>query len=347
MFDCSDDVFAYHNNEVTLPQEERNAMRKRRDANRKRLKEGLQENKKPAAREFCPQGSYAMKTMIQAPDNHYDIDDGVYFDQSVLKGERGGEMSSLDVRQMVRDAVDDGSFKTKPEVLKNCVRVYYDAGYHVDIPAYRRVVKQGIFSTEEYHELASSEWKRSDARDVTDWFEKQNEKQSPDTENGRQLRRLSRLIKKFAQSRPSWEDCIASGFAITKLVTECFAGNKDREDEALYNTMKKIRDRLVWDLVIKHPVTPNETITSGNDDPKAKFLREKLSDAIRWLEPVTKSDCTRPDALKCWDKVFNTTYFSGRNNNGNGGGGKALSATVIKGHGTGSSVRKEGGGTYA
>jgi hypothetical protein len=345
MFDCAKDVLAYHDDEVTLPQSDRNAMKKRRDANRKRVKEGLAEKDKPKPVEFCTQGSYAMKTMVQDPDDCYDIDDGVYFEKDELKGDRGAEMSALDVRQMVRDAVDDGSFKTKPEVLKNCVRVYYDGGYHVDIPSYRHVVKQGFFSNEEFYELASSDWKRSDARDVTEWFEKENSEKSLDEDNGRQLRRICRMIKKFAQSRPSWQDSIASGFMITKLVTECLKPKK-REDEALHDTMKAIRDRLKWDLVVKHPVTPNETITNDSEDPKAKFLRDRLADAVRWLEPATKSDCTREDALDCWDKVFNTDYFSKRSD-GSGGAGGGKKTASVKSFASAVAVRKEGGGTYA
>ena len=61
-------------------------MRDRRDANRKRIKKGIDDGKKPRSIEFVPQGSYAMKTMVQDPDNHYDIDDGIYFDKTVLLG---------------------------------------------------------------------------------------------------------------------------------------------------------------------------------------------------------------------------------------------------------------------
>ena len=41
MFDCAKDVLSYHDDEVTLPRAEQKNMRERRDANRKRLKEGL------------------------------------------------------------------------------------------------------------------------------------------------------------------------------------------------------------------------------------------------------------------------------------------------------------------
>ena len=158
MFDCSEDVLAHHSDEVTLPQAERAAMRDRRNANRDRLKKGLKEKKKPTPYEFVSQGSYAMKTMTQHPDNHYDIDDGVYFDKGILLGERGAEMSALQARQMVRDAVDDGSFKTAPEVRTKCVRVYYEAGYHVDLPVYRRVTTKDLWGRDTYHyELASTD----------------------------------------------------------------------------------------------------------------------------------------------------------------------------------------------
>jgi hypothetical protein len=355
MHDCADDVLAHHDEEVTLPQSDRTAMRDHRNANRDRLKKGLREQGKPAPREFKSQGSYAMKTMVQHPDNHYDIDDGVYFDKEVLVGERGGEMSALQARQMVRDAIDDGGFKTPPEVRKNCVRVYYAAGYHVDLPVYRRVTSKDAWGNETYHhELASSEWKRSDARDVTEWFENQNNTQSPDKENGRQLRRITRQIKKFARSRDSWKSQILSGFGITKLVTECFRANESREDIALHDTMKAIRDRLNYNLIVAHPVTPGETITKGDDDATARFLRERLTEAVHNLAPLFEANCSREKALKCWDKVLNTSFFIERLE-ADAAAKAAVAAPSVLTAGLLSSaavagqnaVRKEGGGRYA
>ena len=173
-------------------------MRNRRNANRSRLRKGLEKAGKPAPIEFVAQGSYAMKTMVRDPDNDYDIDDGVYFRKEDLIGPRGAEMTSLQARQMVRDAVDDGRFKQAPEVRSNCVRVYYEAGYHVDLPVYRRVVTSTIFGEQTHYELAaSSGWKRSDARDVTDWYEEERSKSA----DGQQVRRLNRDLKKYARSR--------------------------------------------------------------------------------------------------------------------------------------------------
>ena len=308
MFDCSKDVCAYHDQEVTLPKSEQDAMRDRRNANRSRLRNGLADAGKPAPLEFVKQGSYAMKTMTRDPDNDYDVDDGVYFRKEDLVGDRGAEMTSLQARLMVREAVDDGKFKTPPEVRSNCVRVYYERGYHVDLPVYRRVVTSTAFGEEAHYELAaSSGWKRSDARDVSDWYEHEREKVA----DGVQLRRINRELKKYARSRDSWRVGILSGFGISVLTTERFRHN-DREDRGLYHTMVAIRDRLNWNLQIQHPVTPGDYITSGPDDARARCFRDKVAEAIDTLQPLFDTDCTRERALKCWDKVFATTFFSER-----------------------------------
>lgn len=256
MFDCSKDVRAYHDQDVTLPKTEQDAMRDRRNSNRTRLRKGLEKAGKPTPIEFVKQGSYAMKTMVRDPDNDYDIDDGVYFRKEDLVGDRGAEMTSLQARQMVRDAVDDGKFKTAPQVRSNCVRVFYEKGYHVDLPVYRRVVTEAAFGEEVHYELAaSSGWKRSDARDVSDWYQDERAVSA----DGVQLRRINRDLKKYARSRYSWRRSILSGFGISVLTTEKFRAN-DREDRALYNTMLAIRDRLDWNLEIGHPVTLGDHI---------------------------------------------------------------------------------------
>jgi hypothetical protein len=355
MFDCADDVVAHHDDDVTLPKDEQDEMRERRDINRDRLKKGLEKDEKPAPREFKSQGSYDMHTMTQHEERNYDVDDGVYFEKSKLIGGRGAEMSALDVRQMVRDALDDGSFNTPPKMHTNCVRVQYNAGYQVDVPIYRRVIVsgEGTKNEEVICELASADWKRSDARDVSKWYSDENIEQSPDTTNGRQLRRITRDVKKFAKSRSSWEELILGGFGISTLIVECYRKNADREDMALYDTMKAIRDRLDNNLAVKHPVTPEEYITKETDDAKARFLRDKLSDALGWLEPLFEHDCDREQALRCWDKVFATTYFIERldDDEDESKGASAISSSafqsVVLAKTKPDVVRKEGGGRFA
>lgn len=302
MFDCSKDVRAFHDQKIVLSQSDQTAMRRRRDANRDRLRKGLERNEKPQPVEFVKQGSYAMRTMLQHPSNDYDIDDGVYFDKADLVGARGAEMTPSDAKWMVRDALDDGSFATPPEVRRNCVRIFYQAGYHVDMPVYRRVPDGSGF----VYELASgSEWRRSDARDVTAWFERELEK----TGQTYLVRRLVRYLKKHARSRDSWCGRVLSGFGITALVIERRHIDAARDDRAVYETIKAVRDRLDRNLVVAHPVTPGETITSGTQDSKAVWLRDKLTEAVDALDPLFDDGCTRKRALACWDRVYNTDFF--------------------------------------
>ena len=315
MYNCHNDILAYHNKEVTLPKEERDEMRERRDTNRDRLKKGLENEGEPKPADFQSQGSYAHHTMVQHEDKDYDIDDGVYFWQDDLKGPKGGDKTPRQAKEMVRKALDDDRFKKPPEVRTNCVRVYYSAGYHVDVPVYRKVKTTNNGEEQVECEIASTDWKTADPAEVTRWFTQENKNQSPDTTNGRQLRRITRLNKAFARSRESWQSRIAKGFMITTLiVNECYCKNADREDEALYNTMVTMRDRLNDNLEIEHPTVDGDMLTSGSDDAQTKFLRKKLNWAIDKLEVLFEKDCTQEQALKAWGKVFNTTFFSDRIN---------------------------------
>ena len=347
MYDCSKEVLGFHDDEVTLPQDDRTEMRNRRDTNRERLESGLKENDDPTPTEKKSQGSYSMKTMVQQPDNDYDIDDGVYFEKDDLKGDKGGDMTALDARKMILNAVSDDRFNSPPELKKNCVRIPFKAGYHIDVPVYRHFVENDGLKEIDIYELASSEWKRSDARDVTAWFDDNNQQLSPDEENGRQLRRVTRMLKFFAKSRPSWKDGILSGFGITKLVVDNYCGNKDREDKALRDTMVAIRDCLNQSLVINHPVTNGETITEGTDDSKAKFFREKITSALEDLEPLNKDDSSHETALKCWDKVFNTDYFQNQKNDSKNVAAVMTPEFIKQRKGPDQPVEKEKGGRYA
>lgn len=306
MSNCSDDVLAFHNDEVTLPQGQRTAMRDRRDANRERLKFRLKSDGKPTPHEFIKQGSYAMLTMVQDPDNDYDIDDGIYFTQASLKRDDGRDMSPSEVKQMVCKALADDRFNKQPQVKKSCVRIFYNEGYHVDMPVYR------IRTSDGQYELATdSGWTVSRAADVEEWFDRENEK-SPDTDNGRQFRRMVRDLKKFARSRKEWKDQIASGFIITKLAADCYVANKDREDLALRDTIKKIYNRLCASLEVYHPITQHVPLTKDSADSTTLFLRDKLKQALADLAVLDSLTCTRKLALAAWDKVFGTEYFSKR-----------------------------------
>ena len=352
MHNCHDDMLKYHDDQVTLPGPERNEMRTRRETNRDRLKSGLKRDGAPSPKGFQSQGSYAHRTMVQDPDKDYDIDDGVYFDIEDLKGPQGGDKTPYDAKEMVRAGLHNELFSQPPEIRTNCVRIHYNEGYHMDVPVYREfTTENGAGQPEVSWEIASADWKSSDPKGVTQWFQEENERQSPDRQNGRQLRRVVRLLKALARSRKGWRSQIASGFMISVLVVERYRPRESREDQALYETMVAIRNRLNWKLEVEHPVVEGEHLTRGSDDAKVRFLRDKLGWAIAKLDVLFDPDCTREQALAAWDKVFKTRFFKGRIAKADATaatvGGATSSALSERSYPPQSAVDKQGGGRYA
>ena len=305
MKDCDSDIRAYHRERVALTPHKRQELQDRRDSNRDRLRRGLEKNGAPESKRSVTQGSFAMRTVIQEPDNAYDIDDGVVFTKDSLKGPRDGEKSPLDARKMVRFAVDDGSFKTAPEVKTNCVRVSYDDGPHVDIPVYRSL-QDWLGDT--FYELASAEWKKSDPDGVNEWFKSWlNRKQGGGQKYSREL---IRLLKSFCKNRQEYS--LPSGFTITVLVEECYTSAHERLDLDLRHIIRAVYNRLRSNLWVQHPVVEGEWLIDGESEHKTRNLRDLLETAANDLDELDLPNCTRSRALKAWKKVLNTDFFDER-----------------------------------
>lgn len=335
MFDCGKEVRSYYNDEVALPQDVRDQMRAHRDSNRERLHSRLKQAGKPLPLDHVIQGSYAMWTMIQHEENDFDIDDGVVFAYEDLKGPRGGDMTPREAKEMVCEVLQDKRFERQPDIRTNCVRVYYQGGYHVDVPVYRKMVDEDW--GKQWLELAGTEWRKSDARAVTQWFKNAVATQSPEAESD-QMRVLVQLVKDFATSRASWN--APSGLIISVLVSECYHPCAGRLDEAFYRTIRAIRDQLFYSLAVRHPVL-DENITKSDEDACMRDFLAHLNDAVSWLEPLQdEAICPRKTALAAWDNVFNTDYFSTRD----GGGGKALAGGFTFGSSSPSAAADKGKG---
>lgn len=303
IFDSSKEMGKYHNEKVRLSEDEKDKLRGYRDANLERLRNGLMKNNEPTYIKSISQGSYAMHTINQHPDNDYDIDVGIIFNREDLKGSQGGDKSALAARHMVCDAMQDDRFNTPPEVLKNCVRVYYEEGHHVDMPVYRQFEDE---DGDVVQELASSEWEESDPEAITEWYSDAVIEKSPDTANGRQMRRVTRLTKKWARSRNSWN--MPSGFIISVLVDEKYISKEGRDDEALYETLKAIRNRLSRNKQVRNPV--NDDLISSGKEVQLQKMYDELDRALNeTLNILEKLDCSHEEAMKAWSKFFNDDFF--------------------------------------
>jgi hypothetical protein len=266
---------------------------------------------------------------VQDDDNDYDIDDGAYFASDDLKDDAGVALTPFAARQRVCDAlVWDGRLRQEATVKRNCVRQVYAAGYHIDIPVYRVVTtKDKNGEPVEQYELASGdEWTRSDARAVTRWFNGLVGELNAGESDGSQMRRITKLTKKFAR-RADWKNKTTSGISVTKLVVDHFQYSADRDDKALRETWKAIDKKLQKSTEIDHPVLDTKLASAGDD--AVTFFRDCLSGALKTLEVLDRSDCTRTQAREAWDDVFDTDFFTKQpDNNGDDSGGKGSAIEV-------------------
>lgn len=306
MANVSKQLLAFFKSEVALTEVTKSDMRNRRRSCEKRLERGLEQNKKPKVDRFVKQGSYAMHTMVQSNSITSDIDNGVVFHEDKLIGDRGAKFSAYDAKCMVRDALNyDDAFERAPEVLKNCVRVYYKDGFTIDVPVYREIGE----GEQAKYELAAADWKHSDPEAVTAWFQNNVTQKSPDTVDGRQMRRMVRLLKAWSKSRYSWS--LPSGFVLSILTNEVYPhrGYSDREDMALYQTVQRMHNRLRSNLAVNRPVPQYEYVTKTASDANMVSLRDKLNEALGQLAPLADANATDLEALKALRWFFCTEFF--------------------------------------
>ena len=339
---CHKEMTTFHQEKVTLSKGQQDDMRNRRDSGRKRLKNGLEILKGPEPKYFRSQGSYVMRTMVQDDDNDYDIDDGVYFASEDLKDDSDKDLAPKAARELVCNALKwDGRLKMDAIVKRNCVRQEYEAGYHIDIPVYRIVIagKDEKGEPIERYELASGdEWVKSDAQAVTDWFNDLVGILNAGESDGSQMRRITKLTKKFAR-RNDWKEETTSGVCITKLVVDNFKSSADRDDRSLQETWTAILNQLQISTEIKHPVLPDALLAPAGDE-EVKFFRDCLEDSLKDLQVLDKPNCTRKEAREAWDKVFDTDFFTNQpNNDGDDDGG--VDKKVMTGT-SGETVRRNG-----
>lgn len=345
-FDCHNAVKAYHDAHVTLSNQQQAEMRLRREAGRTRLKNGLTRLQHPQPVLIVSQGSYQMRTMVQDPDNDYDIDDGVYFLNDDLSNDSGAPLTPYQARLRIQEAlIDDDRLKAKAEIKSNCVRQRYQAGCHIDIPVYR--IEEQINSNgdlEQINFLASGdEWIISDAQAVTTWFNHEVKRLNAEGEleqgqcDGSQMRRITKLSKAFSRCGER-KDKATSGITVSKLVVDHYVPAATRDDLSLIETWRAIQRSLQNSTQVDHPVNSQPLATAGN--PQVQYLLDCLDDALSELAILEDANCTVEQAHAAWDKVFETDFFSSRNPppSDNGGTIKATNPSTAR--------RQDNGGRF-
>jgi len=310
MFDYNEQIQAYETDCVNLPQAVKDKLRGHREANRNRLKRNRPEDIRLNDDHFIPQGSMAINTTVQEKDNAYDIDDGVWFHKDDLKKKDGTAYTAHETQEMVRDAVKDPNFNKQPEIHNNCVRVFYAEGHHVDIPCYRKLDAD---TDAERQELAgASGFTGSDPTEINRWFEERVEALNKQRDGaGSQLRVMIRLMKRFARSRgEDWD--MPNGLKLTMLVEECAPSYYERDDEAFYWLLSKLKTRLASSLEVENRAqtkTPRDKLTKSANDENMVELRTRVGEALDKLLVLHHPNCTKPQAREAWDWVFQSDDF--------------------------------------
>ena len=343
MFNYNDQITAYHVKNVTIGEDIRSKLRKHRKANQDRLMNNIREGISVSRSSFVKQGSYANLTMIQESENNYDIDDGVTLKKEELVGERGAEMTPIQVRDMILDALKSDKFKKQPQRLTNCIRVFYDEGHHVDVPSYR---KYDDDAGNEVIEIAGSDWRKSNPAEINSWFESKvsNLKKTRDG-RGLQLRRMIRLLKRFCRSRSSWN--MPNGLIMTMLAEEKLP-NYERDDECFYYLLSNLNTRLQANFRVYNnsdESVPKEELTKSDSDANMRELRDRVEEALGKLAILHEADCKKPDARSAWDWVFKSDGFF-KSYDGGGKSNLGVSSASFAAAAPTKPVDPQGGGRY-
>lgn len=203
---------------------------------------------------FWIQGSWKMGTAIRTNNDECDLDDGFYITPEP-------KVTSSTVKNWVLEAVckatDAGaSHKNK------CIRVQYASGYHIDIPVY---VKSSFDRREEHPKLATRDdgYVQSDPKELCDWFASKKK-------NNDQLVRIISYMK-------AWSDNVRQsmppGLALTILAAENQVKN-ERDDIALLETLKAIRNKLNTQFICRVPAAPRDNVLADFLSKRNQIIAE-------------------------------------------------------------------------
>ena len=242
-----------------------------------------------------------MHTLNQHPDGDYDIDTAVIFDEMSLPA------SALEARKRVAEAVllAGVAFSRDPEARTNAVTVWYAEGHHVDLAIYRRKQDGSL-------EHAGPSWTKRDPQEVTDWFKRAVDQKSPSwfpEVEPKQLRRIVRFVKRFCSSRRSWR--LPGGMITTTLVVESYQNDRCRDDVALRNTLRVLRNRLAASERVFSPIDPGSELTARPQCAgQVRRLKKRLDEALLRLDVLDTSTCDEASAVEAWNFVFRHPFFA-------------------------------------
>lgn len=268
-------------------------LRKSRDANRDRITKHWKETLKRAVPTFEEQGSFEMGTVIRPLTGDYDLDDGMYLNCIGSKPSEWPATST--VQGWIADAVK-GATREDPKKMKRCVRVPYQGGYHIDIPAYGK----DEFGTVRVFKKDTSptDFDESNPVALVKWFNER--KKSHDD-----LRDLVRFFKAWRDYKKGALLKVKS-VTMTILISEMIVSAENYAD-AVVATARACENHVRYGGSINKPVSPWEDLAAGwtADD------REKIADAFKTLadrgaDAIAAKEAR--DGALIWNKQFGDRF---------------------------------------
>lgn len=275
MANCHTLFTSFNDDELKLTSTKEGRMRISREEVRKLIKKHFAAHHPQYKPRFYIQGSSKMRTVIRTEEDTCDMDDGVYFFPKPTE-------NATTMQQWVLDAVEDAT-STPPKHRDKCIRVIYKGDYHIDLPVYYRDSSLGDDSP--YLAVKNADWDKSDPKKFWEWY--QQEKQGE-----QQVVSLIRYLKAWADYK-SKSLKMPKGVTLTVLCTRHRVVNI-RNDKAMYETLRAVRDRLKQSFKCLMPVTPFDDLLAGfTDIQRSTFLSELDS-----FVDDAKSAIDEPNQLK-------------------------------------------------
>jgi hypothetical protein len=141
---------------------------------------------------------------------------------------------------------------------------------------------------------------------VTKWFNDAVSAKSPDMKADGQMRRIVCLLKAVSKTRSSYN--WPSGLLISVLAHDRYVSDA-RDDVSFIKTVRQVVSRLNASQSVRHPIV-NENI-ADESDTQVCWMRDKLSEFVEKFKTL-EDDCASGVAMRIWDQVFGTTFFSAR-----------------------------------
>ncbi len=278
-------LFLDYDKNLTIPKKKKDRLKDSKETIRKRIKKYFKKNHPEYKPEFYIQGSYKMKTTIVTKDDECDLDDGVYFKREV-------GVTGTTLQQWIKNAVD-GATTNDPEHRKRCVRVIYEADYHIDLPSY--------YYPEDWNHpklaVKNEDLEESDPKEIVDWFIEEKD------ENG-QLVRIVKYLKGWGDYK---RNKMPSGLAMCILASENIEYN-DRDDIAMKDTLIAIQETLENSFECVVPGTPYDDLFEDYDNTRKNNFLSNLDDFVEDAKKAVEDEPNQKKASKLWRKHFGSKF---------------------------------------